>query len=194
MVTKRSVVRLASLLSSVLMVGCGSDTPTAPSDTAAKAASSPPPVNAIPVTSNWDVTMTLSAAAGDACLREAVESLLGASGGYTIVLAQTGDSGRVSLEAGSHNYDCSFDRVAVDDSGFTSVGVPGWYRCTPWYVTEGVRCSNGSRVSLYTLGQNISGRIAGDEIRGTWTMSWFDHLTDGGRGLEVTAHYTGRRQ
>jgi hypothetical protein len=194
MSTKRSVVRLIFMLMTVLMVGCGSDAPTAPSDPAAQAASSPPPVNALPVTSKWNVTMTLSSATGDGCLREAVQALLAASGGYTIVLAQTGDSGRVSLEAGSHNYDCSFDRVAVNDSGFTSVGVHGWYRCTPWYVTEGIRCSDGSLVSLYTLGQNISGSIAGDEIRGTWTMDWFDHITDDRPGLEVTAQYTGRRQ
>jgi hypothetical protein len=137
--------------------------------------------------------MRLSDTSGDACLKEAVESLLEASMGYTISLTHDGHSGSVSLESRSHNYDCQFDRVAVEDSGFTSEGIPGQYSCKQLYVMEGFRCANGRQVSLFTFGQDISARISGDDISGTWLMSWFDQLNDDS-ALEATARYTGKRR
>jgi hypothetical protein len=58
---------------------------------------------------------------------------------------------------------------------------------------EGFRCANGRHVSLFTFGQDISGRISGDDINGTWLVSWFDRLNDDS-ALEATARYTGKRR
>jgi hypothetical protein len=137
--------------------------------------------------------MRLTDASGDACLKEAVELLLEASMGYTISLAHDGHSGSVSRESRSHNYDCRFDAVALEGSGFTSEGIAGQYSCNPWYVMEGFRCSDERRVSLFTFGQDISGKISGDDISGEWSMAWFDRLNDES-ALEATAQYTGKRQ
>jgi hypothetical protein len=137
--------------------------------------------------------MRLSDASGDACVKEAVESLLGASMGYTISLTHDGHSGSVLIESHSHIFDCQFDHVEVEDSGFTSEGVQGQYSCSPLYVMEEFRCTNGRYVSLFTFGQDISGRISGDDITGTWLMSWFDRR-DNNVALEATAQYTGKRR
>jgi hypothetical protein len=97
------------------------------------------------------------------------------------------------LESGSHNYDRRFDGVALEGSGFTSEGIGGQYSCKPWYVMEGFRCSDERNVSLFTFGQDISGKISGDDISGTWSMAWFDRLNDES-ALDATAQYTGKRQ
>ena len=195
----RCVLLLVVLLSSLPAVGCGPSptTPTPiPPQPVPPTPTPPPPVPPPPpatTTETWNVTMRLTDAPGDACLKEAVDFLLEASMGYTVSLTHDGHSGSVSLESHSHNYDCRFDRVAVEDSGFTSEGIAGQYSCNPSYVMEDFRCSNERHVSLFTFGQDISGRISGDDISGTWKMSWFDRL-NGESALEATAQYTGRRQ
>jgi hypothetical protein len=141
----------------------------------------------------WNVTASLTATRGDGCAKEAVQSLMDASEGYSLSVIQTGDRSTVSLTSASGGFACSFIGVAGDSSGFTSKGVPGYYSCSPDLSLKSFRCSNGRQVSLMTFGQDITGTISGDAITGTWEVFWIDWTNDEA-SLETTAQFTGRRQ
>lgn len=137
--------------------------------------------------------MTRAPATGDPCLAEAVESLLDDPKGHTVALSKNGDGASVRLGSSSGIFAFTFDRVAVDGSRFTTEGIGGYYRWEPLHLLEGFRCSDGTAVGLLSFGQDISGTIAGDAIRGTWTASWFDSLEDHAN-VFTTAHFAGSRR
>jgi hypothetical protein len=45
-----------------------------------------------------------------------------------------------------------------------------------------------------SFGQDISGRISGDSIAGTWDGWWGEVMSDGSEDVDVTAEYAGSRQ
>jgi hypothetical protein len=101
----------------------------------------------------------------------------------------------VTLKSTSGDFACTFQARAESD-GFTTLGVPGFYSCTTSLAVRDFVCANGTRRDLIRFGQNISGRISGNEISGRWDVEW-EIWEPGFRTyvgvVDTTAQYTGYR-
>ena len=126
MLTKRSIAP-AILLSAIFVSACGEANPSAPSHTQA-----PPPTQ---VQSRWSVTAHVTAASGDKCVAEAVQSLIGAPKPYSIILTQTGSAVSVTVTGTSGDYDCTFTGGTADSRGFNTYGMNGVYTCRTDFFT-----------------------------------------------------------
>ena len=140
----------------------------------------------------WNVTARPTTVSGDKCVAEAVQSLIGTPKTYSITVTTPvgGSVASLKVTSTSGDYDCTFP-AAADSSGFTTSS--GFYKCRADFGTKGFRCYNGTEANLFTLGQNISGSISGDEISGKWTISWFDKVRQP-IALETTIEFTGHRK
>ncbi|HSL23227.1 MAG TPA: hypothetical protein VK886_16990 [Vicinamibacterales bacterium] len=187
----RSVVPPAIILSVVLVSACDRGGPSAPSATPS-AGPAPAPVSQ--VTSVWNVTTRLTDARGEECARLAAQSQLAAPKSYVLVVTQTGASAVVTLKSASGDYNCTFNGGTADSTGFV-FGAVGTYTCEPGReaVIKGFRCANGTQLDLFAFGQNLSGRISGSEISGTWDVDWVDGYF-GPTPLETKTEFTGTRQ
>jgi hypothetical protein len=117
---------------------------------------------------------------------------------YSLTIVPKGSMVDVTVRSASGDYACTFPARAEND-GFTTVGVNGWYSCETGMMVRDFVCGNGMHRDMLSLGQNISGHVAGNEISGEWTASWVVRTVAGAGGgddiadLETTAQYTGSR-
>lgn len=124
-------------------------------------------------------------------MAEAMQSQVGVPHSYSLAIVQNGYSSlKVTLKSASGNRACTFTPV-VDGTGFTTYGKPGYYTCEDWYLD--FRCGDGTLHSIFTIGEDISGHVSGNEISGAWGASWFDGWDDL-TGVGMEAQFSGVRQ
>ena len=180
------------LLSVFFTSSCDHHGPTAPSP--APVPSSPVPVPPVPVTDVWNITVRLATVADGECVGETMKSQISVPKSYSLSTVSKGSTMDVRLKSTSGDYDCTFPTRA-DTDGFTTVGA-GYYSCTTSLVVPDFLCANGSHRATMRLGEDIYGRISGNEIHGGWNVSWIVMEAAGGNditGMETTAQFTGSR-
>ena len=193
MLTK-SIVALLLVLSAAAVSGCGYETPTGPS---------PSPISPVPpvaATETWNITVRMTGAVGGECVGQTMQSQIGVPKSYTLSITTTGNTADVTLRSTTGDYACTFPGAKVEDDGFTTFGVHGWMSCEMSLVVRGYVCADGTTRDMMRMGENISGRISGNQITGRWDNSWIV-MEPGGdlrgdddiAGLETTSQYTGSR-
>ncbi|HET9385790.1 MAG TPA: hypothetical protein VFO67_11635 [Gemmatimonadales bacterium] len=185
------IVAPLMLLSMFLVSGCDDRGPTAPSPP-----SVPSPVPAQPVpTDVWNITVRLTTVSGGDCVGETMQSEIGVPKSYSLTTVTKDGTVEVTLKSASGDYACTFSARAESD-GFTTLGVPGFYSCTTSLGVSDFVCANGIRRDIVRFGQNISGRISGNEVSGRWDVEW-EIWEPGSRSyigaVDTTAQYTGNR-
>jgi hypothetical protein len=180
------------LLSMFLVSGCDDRGPTAPSPPSVP---SPVPEPPVPIGDVWNITVRLTTISGGDCVGDTMQSEIGVPKSYSLTTVTKDSTVEVTLKSASGDYACTFPARAESD-GFTTFGVPGFLSCT---INLGVRdfvCANGMRRDIVRFGENISGRISGNEISGRWDVEW-EIWEPGSRSyigvMDTTAQYTGNR-
>lgn len=196
MFTRRSMVFTVVLLPAVLLMACGDGTATAPSpvsSVAVPAAPPPPPSSVLDLSQFvgvWDITVRLTDVTGNGCVADGMRSQMGAPAPYSLAITQNGSNSlAVTLRSASGDRACTFAPKA-DSGGFTTYGQGGYYTCENWYLE--FRCDDGLH-RIFSIGEDIGGRVAGGEMSGTWSAHWFDGWDDY-RGIGTTAQFNGRRR
>jgi hypothetical protein len=133
----------------------------------------------------WNVTIHLSAVSGSGCVADTMRSQIGVPSAYSLSITQTG---LVTLRSAAGEYACTF-RPLFDSSGFTTYGQGGFYSCEQTFLD--FRCSNGTLHSIFTFGEDISGRVSGTEMTGSWDAFWVEGMNDS--GIETKAQFTAAR-
>jgi hypothetical protein len=100
----------------------------------------------------------------------------------------------VTLKSASGDYACTFPAKTEGD-GFTTLGVPGFMSCeSP--IMQRFSCDDGRVRDLMSLGEDIFGNVAGNQITGQWSGTWAV-MEAGGRDdvgwLEAKYEYSGSR-
>ena len=133
------------------------------------------------------MTLHLTEMKGDGgCVAEAVKSGLEVPGKSLLTITKN----TVTITNPSGDYACTFDNFKTDSNSFTTYGVSGYFTCQR--PTLAVRCSDGSTDELFSWGQDISARLSGTEISGTWG-SVFEKQRSGGTDLDITAEFRGSK-
>jgi hypothetical protein len=186
------ILRSVVLVLAVFVTACGdtAPTPAAPTPTPSQTQTpTPPPTSTFdlsPFVGVWNLTLHLTEVKGDSgCIAEAMKSQLEVPSKSSLTITKN----TVTITNPLGDYACTFDSFKTEGSSFTTYGVQGWFTCQR--PTLAVRCSNGSTYELFSWGQDISARLSGTEISGTWD-SVFDYSRTG-VGLEVTAEFKGSR-
>ena len=189
----KGIVAPLILLSAVLVSACDHPGPTAPSSTPSPAPAPTP----VPVTDLWNITARLTAVSGGECVGETMQSQIGIPKSHSLSVTRTGSNVEATLKSASGDYACTFTGGNGDASGFT-FGQIGYFSCAVGFQVRGFLCGSGERRDMLTLGQDLSGRISGNEISGTWRV---DRVVIMGPDepsvdialLETTSDYTGGR-
>jgi hypothetical protein len=116
-----------------------------------------------------------------------MRSQIGVPNGYSLSITQTG---KVTLRSASSDYACTFTPVFAS-SGFTTYGQRGTYTCEHELLE--FRCSNGTLHGILSFGEDISGRVSGTQMTGTWDATWYEEMPPSGYGVEAKAQFTGTR-
>jgi hypothetical protein len=115
---------------------------------------------------------------------------------YTLTTTQTDSRVDAILKSTSGDYVCTFTGGTGDASGFTFGTTGGRFWCEPGGKLHGLVCANGMQRDMEALGHTLSGRISGNDISGTWGVSWVVTPADQPSvdiALETTTQYTGTR-
>jgi hypothetical protein len=189
------LLRSVVLVLAVFVTACGDNaqTPAAPTPTPSQTQTptqTPTPTSTFdlsPFVGVWNLTLHLTEVKGDGgCIAEAMKSQLEVPSKSSLTITKN----TVTITNPSGDYACTFDNFKTDSSSFTTYGVFGYFTCQS--PTLAVRCSDGSTYELFSWGQDISARLSGTEISGTWD-SVFDYGRTGGSGVEITAEFRGSR-
>ena len=185
------LLRSVVLVLAVLVTSCGDNarTPAAPTPTPSQTQTPTPiptpPFDLSPFVGVWNLTLRLTEVKGDSgCIAETMKSQLEVPSKSLLTITKN----TVTITDPSGDYACTFDNFKTDSSSFTTYGVSGYFTCQR--PTLAVRCSDGSTYDLFSWGQDISARLSGTEISGTWG-SVFERT--GGSGVEITAEFKGSR-
>jgi hypothetical protein len=141
----------------------------------------------------------MMSANGGECVGETMQSQIGVPKSYSLAITQTGGNVDATLKSTSGDYACTFTGGHGDASGFGSGPGEGfrYFACEVGGELRGFLCHNGSRRDMLALGQSLDGRISGNQITGTWNVSWVIMLPDEPdveiAALETTSHYSGSR-
>lgn len=181
------------LVSALFVSSCDHDGLTAPSP-------APAPSPPLPVTSVWNITVRLASVADGECVGETMQSEIGVPKPYSLSTTTKGSMVDVTLRSAAGDYACTFPAKAEGD-GFSSFGVGGFLSCeTTTSVIRNFACTNGTLRDMERFGENISGRVSGNEITGQWNVSWIVMKPGGDLGgaddigeLQTMAQYTGNR-
>lgn len=197
METMHRIVSILILSSAVLVTACGDRTPTAPSPAPPPAvAAAPPPVpSPTPEVSQlvgvWSIAVRPTEVTGGGCVADTMRSQMAAPVPYSLSIAQKGhDALTVTLRSASGDRACTFT-PRVDANGFTTYQQPGYYSCEQWHLP--FRCNDGTQHDIFSLGEDIAGRVSGSEISGTWDAAWFDG-PNGEVAILMKAQFSGHRQ
>ena len=179
------------LVAALFASGCGDGMPSAPSPARSPVAATPDPGPA-PDTSRlegeWNVTVRLTAVSGTGCIADTMRSQIGVASNYSLSVVKKGGL-MVTLKSASGDYACTFKPVA-DNSGFTTYGQRGYYTCEQFVLAY--RCNDGTAHGIFSFGEDISGRLTGNEMSGAWDAVWFEG--DDTHGVEMKTQFTGTRQ
>jgi hypothetical protein len=118
-----------------------------------------------------------------------MRSQIGVAQPYSLSVIQQDSIVEVTLRNGSGDYACTFTPV-TDASGFTTFGKGGYYTCVQPFIP--FRCSDGTLHSIFTFGEDISGRVSGNEMNGAWAAVWMDGVADF-VGVQTKAEFIGTR-
>jgi hypothetical protein len=193
MLRKTSIVGPATLLVLVLATACDHANISAPS------LPSPAPIPLPPseAVEAWNITARLTDARGGECVGETLQSQIGSEKAYSFSITGRGTKSalKASLESASGDYVCTFTGGSSDENGFTFD--VGYFWCEVGGKVEDFLCDNGMRRDLEALGHNLSGRVSGNEISGTWSVSYVvmfpgEPLSDIA-ALDTTTEYKGTR-
>lgn len=197
MLRKTSIVGPATLLALILATACDHANISAPSLVSPSPAPVPGPP--APVVEVWNITGHLTAVRGGECVGETMQSQIGLEKDYSLSVAGLGTKAplKVTLESTSGDYVCLFTGGSSSENGFTFGMADGYFWCEVGGRVEDFLCDNGIRRDLEALGHNLSGRISGDEINGTWSVSYvvmfpnepYSDIAE----LETTSEYIGTR-
>lgn len=190
---ERKLAPVAAVLAcAVLLPACAGESPSAPSSSSSvESLPTPPPARDLPqLLGTWNVTVRLASVTGSGCVADTMRSQIDAPNPYSLSITQVGNSAKVTLRSASGDRACSFT-PSVDSSGFTTYGKGGYYTCEQWSLD--FICADGSHHQIFTIGEDIAGRVSGAEINGTWDATWFDGWEDY-VGIETKAQFTGSRQ
>ena len=188
------LLRSVVLVLAVFVTACGDNaqTPAAPTPTPTPSQTqtpTPTPTSAFdlsPFVGVWNLTLHLTEVKGDSgCIAEAMKSQLEVPSKSSLTITQSS----VTITNPSGDYACTFDSFKTDSSSFTTYGVQGWFTCQSPLLA--VRCSDGSTYALFSMGQDISARLSGTEISGTWDAGFDYNRT--GVGFGITAEFKGSR-
>ena len=185
------ILRVALLLLTVSACGCeGPPTspagPDPPLQTQTQTQTTTPTFDLSPFVGVWNLTLRLTEVKGDSgCIAEAMKSQLEVPSKSSLTITQSS----VTITNPSGDYACTFDSFKTDSSSFTTYGVQGWFTCQSPLLA--VRCSDGSTYDLFSMGQDISARLSGTEISGTWDAGFDDNRT--GVGFGITAEFKGSK-
>jgi hypothetical protein len=117
-----------------------------------------------------------------------MRSRIGEPDRYSLSITQNPNV-QVTLKSASGDRACTFS-PSVDSSGFTTYGQGGYYTCDQWFLN--FLCSDGTLHAIATYGENIAGRLSGNEMSGTWDASWLEGWIDSA-SVEMKAQFTGTR-
>ncbi len=172
--------------------GCADEPVSAPSPVPSAAVSSPAPSpgqDFSALVGVWHVMVRVTEVTGTGCVADTMRSQSGVVKPYSLSIAQMGSTLKATLTSASGDRACTFTPVP-DGSGFTTFGKGGRYSCADWYVP--FRCQDETSHSIFTIGENISGHVTGNQITGAWHASWYDGWDDYA-GVEMKAEFTGSR-
>lgn len=174
------------LLATILFSACGDGTPTMPSETHAEVTALPPPGGDFSqLVGTWNLTVRLTAVNGTGGVADTMRSQIGVPTSYSMTITE---AGKVTLRSDSRGYACTFMPL-MDNIGFTTYGHGGYYTCE--HPVQDFRCSDGTIRRIFTIGEDISGRLSGIGMNGTWDAVWFE-MPDT-VGVTMKAEFTGGR-
>ena len=116
-----------------------------------------------------------------------MRSQIGVPADYSLSITQKHNL-EVTLRSASGDRACTFTPLA-DSTGFTTYGQGGYYTCEAWSLN--FRCTDGTLHGMFSYGEDISGRLSGTEMSGTWDAAWFEDSF--GMAVEMKAQFTGTR-
>ncbi len=183
------VLLLSVLLAALLASACSEHSPSAPSSLRSTPASAASPQDFSALTGEWKVTVRLTEVTGGGCVADTMRSQIGEPKPYTLSITPKSPTVSVTLKSGSGDRACTFTPVA-DGSGFSTYDAAGYYSCENWYLA--LRCSDGTQHNIFSIGENISGHLSGNEMTGTWDASWFDGWDDYS-GFDMKAQFVATR-
>jgi len=171
---------------------CGDSTPSpaAPSASPAPAATpAPPAVTARPgipvqLVGVWNLGLRLTEVTGAGCVADTLRAQMEEAATYSLSIT---DTGLVTIASPSDGLSCRFTAEADGDDGFK---VYGFYSCAG--EPRIFRCADGTQYRFISFGQDITGRLAGSQIGGTWTVDWYE-IPDDRSYVFVKAQFTGTR-
>ncbi len=180
------ILRAALLLLTVIACGCGGP-PTSPAgpNPLPQTQTTTPTFDLSPFVGVWNLTLRLTEVKGDSgCVAETMKSQLGVLSKYSLTITQSS----VTMTNPSGDYACTFDSFKTDSGGFTTYGVPGYFTCQS--PTLAFRCSDGTTHDLFSLGQDVAGRLSGTEMSGTWGSSF---VATGVGAVDISAEFKGSK-
>jgi hypothetical protein len=171
MLRKTSIVGPAILLALVLASACEQAIVSAPSPISPSPGVPLPPAPAAQV---WNITGHLAEVRGGECVGETMQSQVGLETSYSLSITgiNTKAGVKATLESTSGDYVCTLTGGTGDESGFTFGVTEGYFWCEAGMKVQDFLCGNGMRRDFEALGHTLSGRITGDEISGSWRVSY----------------------
>ena len=131
------------------------------------------------------MTLRLTEVKGDSgCVAETMKSQLGVPSKYSLTITKSS----VTITNPSSDYACTFDAFKTDSSGFTTYGVQGYFACQN--STLAFRCSDGTTHNLFSVGQDLAGRLSGSEMSGTWDSEF---VATGVGDVHISAEFKGSK-
>ena len=192
------LVVLASIVfAAVLGFGCSDNSPSAPTPITSPVTVTPPPAPpsptpaVSPLVGIWHLTVRVTEVNGTGCVADTMRSQIGARASYSLSVTQKDSTMTVTLKSSSGEYACTFTPVADSSTnGFTTFGQGGFYTCEHFLLP--FRCSDGTPHTIFSFGEDISGRPSGTGMTGAWQAVWFDGFDDYS-GVDMKAEFTGIR-
>lgn len=154
------VYRALTIFAVVVLVGCGSDSPTAPS---AQQPQQPAQVSGL-----WAFTGTVTSVSGGECFATAFQALIGERSSGTIQIQQTGASLTATVTDNGTGGSCTYSGTA----GATSVAL-NTTSCTASDAI-GARCPNGAlrdvRLQTGAFNASLSGGVMSGTVAETYNV------------------------
>jgi hypothetical protein len=125
-----------------------------------------------------------------------MRSQIGVPKTYSLSISRYDTTVDVTLKSMSGDYACTFTGGSGDKDRFSFGPSEGYFSCSVGGQLRRLECANGQQRDLFALGQNLFGRISGNEISGTWDVSWEVTPSQGPSwtaDLETTAQFGGSR-
>lgn len=190
MLNRIKTIRLAVVFGLLVGAVACNEAPTQPSQTQIQTPTPPTPTSGLSQFAGvWNVTLRLTdvkVLGGDGgCVADTMQSQIGVPNQYSLSITNKD----VTLTNASGEYACTFPPTA-DTSGFTTEGVQGYFTCRS--LPQTFHCDNGTAYSLIPIAQDITGRVSGTEISGTWDADWISRTSLPGTVM-TKAQFTGSK-